>query len=101
MADINPAFMEQVFHVRQRQRKPHIHHEDDLGGGFEVTKWVLSFHQTRVGIPQSSLKPVSSDIALKKRIGANQTVFYECYACAVLIASKNILTEFNCRAPLR
>jgi len=43
MADINAAFVEQIFDLPQRKRKPDIHHHgqtDDLWGRLEISEWI-------------------------------------------------------------
>jgi len=41
MADFDPSFVEQIFHVAQRKQVPNVHHHskpNDLWAGFEVAK---------------------------------------------------------------
>ena len=43
MADIDAAFVEQIFDLPQRKRIPDIHHHgqaDDLGGRLEISEWI-------------------------------------------------------------
>mgnify|MGYP004007052857 FL=1 len=43
MADVDATFVEQIFDLPQRKRKPDIHHHgqaDDLGGGLEISEWI-------------------------------------------------------------
>lgn len=50
MADIDPAFMEQVFDVSKREREADIHHHrklDDLGRCLEISEWILA-HRNRL-----------------------------------------------------
>ena len=45
VANIDPTFVKQVFHISQRQRKSDVHHHtklDDLGRGLEVAERVLA-----------------------------------------------------------
>jgi hypothetical protein len=40
MANVDAAFIQKIFHIPQRERKPHIYHNgqaDDLGVRLEVT----------------------------------------------------------------
>lgn len=67
MANIDSAFVQQIFHITKRYRKPDIHHDgqaNDIGGCFEVTEWILVFHPLRVERPNSRLKEFSSDISV-------------------------------------
>jgi hypothetical protein len=41
VADVNAAFMQQIFHVAEQQPKPDVHHHsqaNDLRAGFEVAE---------------------------------------------------------------
>ena len=47
MADINTAFVQQIFHILKRKRKPDVHHHrqaDELGRRLEVLEWVAFCH---------------------------------------------------------
>ena len=66
MAHINPALMQQIFHIAERQRKPHEHHNrqaDDLSARFEIAKWIRFGHIQRLRNRPAGLKPVCSDSA--------------------------------------
>jgi hypothetical protein len=42
MADVDAAFTQKIFHIPQRERKPHVHHNGqpgDLGARLEVSEW--------------------------------------------------------------
>lgn len=61
MADIDPALVEQVFDVSQRERKSNIQHDrqpDDFGRRVEVSEWVFRHGveaKTGAGWPQAVL----------------------------------------------
>ena len=64
MADIDAAFVEQIFDLPQRKRKPDIHHHrqaDDLGGRLEISEWIS--HRRMLRNAPHRLKPVSPDTA--------------------------------------
>ena len=45
MADVDTSLVQKVFHISQRERKRHIHHNgqpDDLGARLKVTKGGLT-----------------------------------------------------------
>jgi hypothetical protein len=47
MTNIDPALMQKIFYIPQRQREPHVHHDgqaNDFRGGLKVAKGVLIFH---------------------------------------------------------
>ena len=47
MADINTAFVQQIFHISKRKWITHIDHNrqaDDLGRRLEVLEWVAFCH---------------------------------------------------------
>jgi hypothetical protein len=47
MADIDAAFVQQIFHIAKGQREPVIQHHgktDDLRTGFEVAEWGAFCH---------------------------------------------------------
>ena len=66
MTDIDTAFVQQIFHVAQRKRKPdvqHHHKADDLWARLEVSEWG-SFAHGRTLLPcPTCLEPVKSDNA--------------------------------------
>jgi len=68
MADINPAFLEQILDIPKRQRKSHVHHHrhvDDLGAGSEVFEGGAFFHAGREGRRSVDLELRCSDTATK------------------------------------
>ena len=68
MADVNAAFMQQIIHIPERQRKPDVHHHrqaDDLGARLEVTKGETFCHRER----QAIALPASTDFALTVPLG--------------------------------
>ncbi|WP_235862354.1 hypothetical protein [Roseovarius litorisediminis] len=67
MADIDAAFVEQIFHIAKRERKPHIQHHrqaDNLTARFEIAKWIRFGHLHTLQIRRARLKTVSSDNAI-------------------------------------
>jgi hypothetical protein len=65
VADIDAAFVEQIFDLPQRKRIPDIHHHsqaDDLGRHLEISEEIARPETLRN--PPHRLKPVSSDTAL-------------------------------------
>jgi hypothetical protein len=65
VANVDAAFMEQVFNIPQLQRKSDIHHDcklDDLRRGFEVAERVPG-HFPRLDAPALRLKAVCPDNA--------------------------------------
>jgi len=66
MTNIDPALMQKIFYIPQRQREPHVHHDgqaNDFRGGLKVAKGVLILHPARIGPAKSRLNPFSSDNA--------------------------------------
>jgi hypothetical protein len=64
MADLDPALVQQVFDIPQRQGEPDVHHHrqaDDLGRRLELAKRVGSAHPETLRSAGSNLKRVSSD----------------------------------------
>ena len=62
VADVDTAFVEQVFHLSQRQREAHIHLDrqtDHIRRGLVIKEWIS--HPRTLRIPNPQLKPVSSD----------------------------------------
>jgi len=80
VADVDPAFVEQVFDVPEGQWKSDIHHHcktDDLRRCFEIAEWV--FHSQTLRNTPRWLKPFSSDIAGQLehfRFGLNHGLVY-------------------------
>ena len=67
MADIDTAFMQQIFDISEREWKPDVHHHskaDDLRTGSEVPKGITFRHPPRLGDRPARLKPDRSDNAL-------------------------------------
>jgi hypothetical protein len=66
MAKVDATFMQKIFYIPQRERKPHIHHNgqaDDLWARLEVTKGETFCHPERLGGRPARLKKSSSDSA--------------------------------------
>jgi hypothetical protein len=66
MADLNPALVQQVLDVSQRQWKANVHHyrqADDFWAGLEVKKRAQFTHPGTVRSAESLLKPISPDTA--------------------------------------
>jgi hypothetical protein len=62
MADVDAAFMEQIFDLPQRQWKADMHHDreaDDLRRSLEIAEWIS--HPQTLRKPPHRLKPVFSD----------------------------------------
>ncbi|WP_233342237.1 hypothetical protein [Maricaulis salignorans] len=58
MRDIDPALVEQILDVSQRERKPDIHHHrkaDDLGRSLEIFEWIT--HRVGLGNCVAALNP--------------------------------------------
>jgi hypothetical protein len=69
MADVDAAFMQKIFHIPQRERKPHIHHNsqaDDLGARLKITKGGTFCHPATLSTRPARLKQVSSDSAVAR-----------------------------------
>ena len=59
VAHIDPAFVQQVFHIPKRQWEPHIHHHrqaDDLWARLEVAKGRSLSHAVTLGKPPARFK---------------------------------------------
>jgi hypothetical protein len=66
MADFNPAFVQQILNVAQRQREPDIQHyrqADDLKASLQVTESGLFGHPGRIAKRNDRLKLNCSDTA--------------------------------------
>jgi hypothetical protein len=66
VAHIDAAFMKQVFHIAERQRKSHVQHHsqaDYLTARFEIAKWIRFGHPTRLRNRPARLKLICSDSA--------------------------------------
>ena len=66
VADIDATFVQQVFNISKRKRKPDIHHHrqaDDLRAGLEVTKGAAFCHPQKLSGPPARLNRFSSDNA--------------------------------------
>ncbi len=64
MANINTAFVQQIFHISKRKWITHIHHNrqaDDFGRRLEVAKRGEFCHSEMLGRRPAQLKPVFSD----------------------------------------
>jgi|AntAceMinimDraft_1070359.scaffolds.fasta_scaffold44376_2 hypothetical protein len=68
VTDIDPAFVEKVLDVAQRQGESDIHHHaklDDLRRGFKVAKWV-PIHFLRLNAWIAHLKSGSADNTIRE-----------------------------------
>ena len=66
MADLNATFVQEIFNITERERKPNIKHHsqaDDLWARFEVPEWSAFCHTARLRNRLPRLKLVSSDNA--------------------------------------
>ncbi|WP_328823205.1 hypothetical protein [Sulfitobacter sediminilitoris] len=66
MADVDPAFVQQIFDVPKRKRKTNIQHyrqADDLGAGFEVFERGWLGHSQTLRNRPARLNTSSSDSA--------------------------------------
>ena len=64
MADLNTAFMQQIFDISKRKWKTDIHHHrqaDDFRRRFEIMKWAALYHPQTLNSRPALLKLVSSD----------------------------------------
>jgi hypothetical protein len=64
MADVDPALMQQILHIAEREREPDVHHHcqaNDLGARFEVTKRRRFCHPQTLQNHPARFKPVPSD----------------------------------------
>jgi hypothetical protein len=78
MADVDAGFMQKIFHIPQRERKPHIHHNsqaDDLGARLKMTKGGRFCHPATLSARPARLKKRSSDNALWRITGCRTPVF--------------------------
>jgi hypothetical protein len=88
MANVNAAFMQKIFNIPQRKRKPHIHHNgraDDLRARLEVTKGGTFCHPERLCGRPVRIKKISSDSAASRDAGievgkglAEGRQYYDC-----------------------
>jgi hypothetical protein len=65
VADLDTAFVQQIFDLPQRQWKTDIHHHgkaDNLGRSLEITEWIS--HRRTLRNPPRRLKAICSDTAL-------------------------------------
>ena len=64
MADLNATFVQEIFNITERERKPTIKHHsqaDDLWACFEVAEWGVFCHKARLRIRLPRLNLVLSD----------------------------------------
>ena len=67
VAHVDAAFVEQIFHIAQRQRETDVQHyrqADDLTARFEIAKWIRFCHPTRLQSRPARLKLICSDSAV-------------------------------------
>ncbi len=66
MADLNATFVQEIFNITERERKPTIKHHsqaDDLWARFKVPEWGVFCHTERLRDHPTRLKLVLSDSA--------------------------------------
>ena len=73
MANINPAFVQQIFHISKRKWEPNIHHDsqtDDLWARLKVAKWAAFCHPAKLSGCPAHLNKFCSDSAQDIWMGA-------------------------------
>jgi len=66
MADVDAAFVQKIFDIPKRKRKPDVHHHrkaDHLRAGFEVAKWAAFCHPPKLKGCPARLNKFCSDSA--------------------------------------
>ena len=66
MADVDAAFVQQIFHISKRKWDPDIHHHrqaDDLRARLEVAKWAAFCHPAKLSGCPAHLNKFCSDSA--------------------------------------
>jgi len=66
MADVDAAFVQKIFDIPKRKRKPDVHHHrqaDHLRAGFEVAKWAAICHPPKLKGCPARLNKFCSDSA--------------------------------------
>ena len=66
MADVDATFVQKIFHISQRERKPHIHHNsqaDDLRARLEVADGAVFCHPQKLSARPACLNRLCSDSA--------------------------------------
>lgn len=64
MAYVDATFVQKIFDVAERERKPNVHHDrqaDDLRARFEVPKWIGFCHPAKLRNRPARLKLICSD----------------------------------------
>jgi hypothetical protein len=64
MTDFDPALMQQILHIPERQREPDVQHHrraDDVGTGLEIPKWAVFDHAEKLNRHPALHNRVSSD----------------------------------------
>ena len=67
MADLNATFVQEIFNITERERKPNIKHHsqaDDLRARFKVPEWGVFCHTERLRDHPARIKLVLSDSAV-------------------------------------
>jgi len=74
MANINTAFLQQIFHISKRKWITHIHHHsqaDDFRRRLEVLEWVAFYNPATLIAHPARLNRFCSDSALFAVVGLN------------------------------
>lgn len=69
VAHVDAAFVQQIFHIAQRQRETNIQHNrqaDYLMARFKITKWIRFGHPARLRNCPARLKLICSDSAVRR-----------------------------------
>ena len=73
MADFDAAFVQQIFHIAERQRETNVQHHcqaDNLAARFEVAKWGSFRRPAKLRNRPARLKPNPSDKTLIRAHGS-------------------------------
>jgi len=64
MTDFDPALMQQILHIPERQGEPDVQHfskANDVGTGLEILKWAMFCHAEKLNRHPALHNRVSSD----------------------------------------
>ena len=64
MTDFDPALMQQILHIPERQGEPDVQHHrkaDDVGTGLEISKWAVFGHVEKLDRHPALHNQISSD----------------------------------------
>ena len=81
MANVDAAFVQKIFYIPQRERKPYIHHHsqaDVLRARLEVTKGGTFCHPATLISRPARLKKSSADSARKRNSGGSLSYTATC-----------------------